>query len=190
MIITGARFGSDGYAIERNTRYTDHAKGNREMIANVLGGRDLNGWSLRKILETTPDYGSAVAAISAAPYASTEYAIVSGVRKGTILSKNPDDVAHVQELGQANFEERDDYIIITNFDFFWGDVREWFDPTGGNGAFHPRRIAAQKQLNATDVLTPAALYDTINNKGVFADTIFQAVINVENGVWDVSPPDM
>ena len=26
--------------------------------------------------------------------------------------------------GKAN------YIIITNFDFFWNDAREWFDPTG------------------------------------------------------------
>jgi len=69
-------------------------------------------------------------------------------------------------------------------------VREWFDPTGGNGAGHPRRIAAQKQLNATEVLTPEALFSVINNKGVFADTIFQAIINVEKGVWDVSQPDM
>jgi hypothetical protein len=160
------------------------------MIENVLGGRELNGWVLRKTLEEETTYESAVERIATSNYASTEYAIVSGVRKGTILAKDPEGVAHTQTLGQPNFEERDDYIIITNFDYFWGDVREWFDPTGGNGAFHPRRIAAQKQLNATDVLTPEALFDTINNEGVFADTIFQAVINVEKGTWDVSQPEL
>ncbi|GMI19501.1 hypothetical protein TeGR_g13407 [Tetraparma gracilis] len=190
MVITGAKFGDDGFAIERNTRYTDHKGGNREMIENVLGGRELNGWVLRKTLEEETTYESAVERIATSNYASTEYAIVSGVRKGTILAKDPEGVAHTQTLGQPNFEERDDYIIITNFDYFWGDVREWFDPTGGNGAFHPRRIAAQKQLNATDVLTPEALFDTINNEGVFADTIFQAVINVEKGTWDVSQPEL
>ena len=59
-------------------------------------------------------------------YASTEYAIVSGVRKGTILARNPNEVAHVQTLGKSNFEERFDYILVTNFDFFWHDIREWF----------------------------------------------------------------
>jgi hypothetical protein len=193
MVITGARFSDNGYAIERNTRYTDHAKGNREMVANLLQGRDLNGWSLRKVLEEVDNYDDAVDAIATVPYASTEYAIVSGVRKGAIFSRNPDDTAFVQTLGQANYEERDDYIIITNFDFFWNDVREWFDPTGGGGIAHPRRIAAQKQLNSTQVLTPDVLYDVINNPGVFADTIFQAVINIEKGIegggWDVSQPD-
>jgi hypothetical protein len=29
MVITGAKFGDDGFAIERNTRYTDHKGGNR-----------------------------------------------------------------------------------------------------------------------------------------------------------------
>ena len=34
------------------------------------------------------------------------------------------------------------------------------------------------------------LFDTINAKGVLADTIFQAVINVEKDVWNVSKPDL
>ena len=77
-----------------------------------------------------------------------------------------------------------------NLDFFWKDAREWFHPTGGNGVEHLRRIAALKQLNATEFLIPEALFSIINNKGVFADTICQAIINVEKGVWDVSQPDM
>mmetsp|Transcript_110411 Transcript_110411/g.321458 ORF Transcript_110411/g.321458 Transcript_110411/m.321458 type:complete len:543 (-) Transcript_110411:349-1977(-) len=191
MAITGANFQTDnGYAIERNTRYGDHAGAFDLMIHNLIAGRDLNGWSLRKILETETEYEAAVDAIKTVGYASTEYAIVSGVRQGTIISRNPNGVAYQQTLGQPNYDERDDYIIMTNFDYFWGDVREWFDPTGGNGMFHPRRLAAQKQLNATEVLTPDALFATINNKAVLADTIFQALINVEKKVWNVSQPDL
>jgi hypothetical protein len=98
-------------------------------------------------------------------------------------------VAHVQTLGQPNFNERDDYIIITNFDFFFHDVREYFDPTGGQVGY-PRRVAAQKYLNSSEILTPEVLFDTINHKGVIADTIFQAIINVEKGIWNVSMPDL
>ena len=43
----------------------------------------------------------AIAALQTAPYASTEYATISGVRKGTVLSRNPDGVAHAQALGGA-----------------------------------------------------------------------------------------
>jgi len=39
-------------------------------------------------------------------------------------------------------------------------------------------------------LIPEALFSIINNKSVFTDTICQAIINVEKGVWDVSQPDM
>ena len=35
MVITGARMGPDGFAIERNTRYTDHSGGNSEMLKNL-----------------------------------------------------------------------------------------------------------------------------------------------------------
>ena len=53
MPITAARFGSNGYSIERNTRYSDHKGGNVEMLHNLLvEKRNLNGWQLRKILET------------------------------------------------------------------------------------------------------------------------------------------
>ena len=132
-------------------------------------------------------------AIGAAPYVSTEYAIMSGVKKGTILSKNPNDVAYVQELGQDNVEERSDYIIMTNFDFFWHDIREWFDPTGGGGMGKPsRRVAAQTVLNSTAVggITAEVLFATLNHKDVLADTVFQAIINVEQGIWNISQPDL
>lgn len=194
QVITGARMGPDGYAIERNTRYTDHEGGNKEMLENLFSGRPLNGWSLRKILETTPDYDTAVEAIATTPYTSTEYAIVSGVKKGTILSKNPDDVAFRQVLGQTNPMEPDDYIIMTNFDFFDHDIREFFDPTGGHVGPPTRRQSAQATLNATlaagEPLTADVLFSTINQKGVIADTVFQAIINVEKGIWNISCPDL
>ena len=119
------------------------------------------------------------------------YTIVSGVRKGTILSRDPDRVAHTQTLGKPNFEERSDYILMTNFDFFWHDAREYLDPTAGLGLFHPRRVEAQRRLNATSLggITPDVLFDTINARGVIAtDTIFQAVMSVEKGLWNASQP--
>jgi hypothetical protein len=198
-MVTGLKKGPNGFAIERNTRYPDHADGNEAMLKNLLSGRRLNGWSLRKILEDTPDYDAAIAAIKAVPYASTEYAIVSGVRKGVIIAKDPDSVAHLQILGQHNYGTRRDYIIITNFDFFFHDIREDFDPTGGclplagplEPKCHNRRVSAQLRLNATAEggLTEEGLFEAIDGKGTLADTIFQAVINVETGLWNVSQPD-
>merc|ERR1712072_508015 len=58
-IITGMKMGPNGFAIERNTRYTDHVGGNAKMLKNLLGGHTLNGWNLRKILENQPDYEAA-----------------------------------------------------------------------------------------------------------------------------------
>ena len=88
-------------------------------------------------------------------------------RAGIIISRDPDTVAYEQVLGQlgGNFDEREDYIIMTNFDFFHHDIREYFDPTGGQVGY-PRRVAAQKMLNATAIhtLTPEYLFETINAK--------------------------
>jgi hypothetical protein len=68
-------------------------------------------------------------------------------------------------------------------------IREYFDPTGGEVG-HPRRVAAQEFLNASAVLTPEVLFEAINHKGVIADTIFQAVMSIETGLWNVSQPDL
>ena len=198
QVITGGVFsGSDGWAIERNTRYADHSGGNAEMIHNLYSGstkRPLTGWTLRKALENIPTYDEAVAHLSTAPYVATEYTIISGIKKGTILSRNPDGLAYKQTLGDKNFDERDDYIIVTNFDFFWHDVREWFDPTGGEGLGKglSRRKAAQKILNSTTFgdIGPDVLFQTLNHKDVLADTVFQAIINVEKGIWNISQPNL
>ena len=76
-------------------------------------------------------------------------------------------------------------------DFFFHDIREKFDPTGGGGFKKPtRREAAQKILNSSSHLTPQILFDTINAEYVLADTIFQAIINVQLGIWNISQPDL
>lgn len=63
------------------------------------------------------------------------------------------------------------------------------DPTGGE-VLHPRRLAAQALLNTSAHQTPEKLFSVLNAKGVLADTIFQAVISVETGLWNVSQPDL
>ena len=94
-------------------------------------------------------------------------------------------------MGQKNFDEPEDYIIITNFDFFWHDIREKFDPTGGGGFKKPtRREAAQAILNSSSALSPEVLFQTINAPYVLADTVFQAIINVQLGLWNISQPDL
>ena len=58
---------------------------------------------------------------------------------------------------------------------------------------HPtRREAAQEILNASlpTGLTQDLLFETINAQGVIADTVFQAIINVEKGIWNVSQPNI
>ncbi len=62
------------------------------------------------------------------------------------------------------------------------------DPTGGH-ILNPRRIVAQRKLNASAAITPELLYETINTKGVLADTVFQAIMSVQAGLWNVSQPD-
>jgi len=188
--VTGMKMGPNGFSIEVNTRFPEKIGGNKEMMHNLLDEkRTLNGWTIRKIFETAPDYEAAVKALSTTPYCAEQYNIVGGVRKGTILARDPDSVAFQLTLGKANPECRSDYIIVTNFDFWWHDFREWFDPTGGQ-FFKPRRIVASGLMNATKYLSPEALFATINAPGVKAgSTIFQAIMNVETGLWNVSLTD-
>jgi len=191
--LTSFKMGPDGFAVETNTRYTDHKDGNKEMLDNLfVKKRPLNGWSTRKIIENATTFDEAVSALSTVPFVATEYVIVSGVKKGTILARDPDETAYAEVLGQHNYDCRDDYIIITNFDFFFHDIREWFDPTGGKGwEGHPRRVVAQGLLNATTTLTPQVLFDTIDHPHVIAtDTIFQAIMSVEKGLFNVSLPPL
>jgi len=185
-ILTGMRKGPNGYTIEINTRFTDHVGGNKEMIQNVFTNKIApSGWSKRKILETVDNYEDAVEAFSTTPYGATEYNIVSGVKKGTILARNPEGLAYQLPLSESGKK----YIIMTNFDYIWGDVKEIFDPTGGKGIFHPRRKPAQALLDAADPMNAEVLFNVINDFEVMAkDTIFQVIMNVETGLYNASLP--
>jgi hypothetical protein len=191
MVITGIKgLGeTDGFAIERNTRFIEHKGGAEETLAQLTSGVDLNGWTLRKVFEEESAFDSAVSRISTTPFASTEYVIVSGVQEGTILSKSCQGLAHRITLGSGP----SDYIIMTNFDYYWNDVREFFDPTAGGGFGRPtRRGEATKLLDAAvaagQPLTPDTLFGIINAPYVLADTIFQVVMSVEGGLWNTSIP--
>merc|ERR1712176_1693455 len=188
--LTGLKKGKNGFSMETNTRYLDHKGGNGEWERNLLTEkRALNSWVVRKIMEEQPDFESAVQAAKTQKLVSTQYLIMGGVKKGTIIARDPDSVAYQMTLGQPNYYCREDYIIVTNFDYWYHDVREYFDPTSQFGLGHSRRKAAQKLLNASSAINQDVLWKTISDKGVEAtDTVFQAVINVETGMWNVTLP--
>ena len=118
------------------------------------------------------------------------------MRKGNVVSKDQDAVAHLQTLGapgRGEKKSRPDYVIMTNFDFFNGDIREHFDPTaGGGGLDHPsRREAAEAYLArwAPGTLTPDALFGAVNAPYVLAkDTVFQMLASVEHDSWNATQP--
>jgi hypothetical protein len=186
-ILTGMRKGPNGFTIEINTRFPDHFGGNSEMIKNVFTNKITpSGFTKRKILEDHDNYEDAVEAFSTTPYCATEYNIISGVKKGTILGRGADGLAYQLPLSESGKK----YIIMTNFDYIWGDIREIFDPTGGNGIFHPRRKPAEDLLDNADSITGELLFDVINDFAVMAkDTIFQVIMDVETGLWNASLPE-
>lgn len=155
------------------------------MLKNVfVEKRETSGWIKRQILQNFSDFEDAVHAMSTHPYAATEYNIVSGVKKGTILARNADSLEYHIDL-----QPSDRYIIMTNFDYIYHDIKEWFDPTGVKGIGHSRRIGAEKLLNSTDAISAEVLFDVINNDAVMAkDTIFQAIFNVEKNIFKSSLP--
>jgi hypothetical protein len=53
-------------------------------------------------------------------------------------------------LGQKNVEERGDYIIIYNLDFFFHDIRERFDPAGGGGLLGIARTRTSEANGRSD----------------------------------------
>ncbi len=183
-LLTGYRPGA--YVVERNTRYPAHKGGNREMLDNLLDGVPLSGWTLRRMIEDVSTYDEALAkVVESAHFVATEYVLMSGVRRGDIVARDPASVAHLSTLGPSA------YVIVTNFDYWWHDVREYLDPTGGHLGL-PRRVAAERILNASLnaglALTPELMNATISADGVLADTIFQAVADVEVGLWAIAQP--
>mmetsp|Transcript_79756 Transcript_79756/g.185189 ORF Transcript_79756/g.185189 Transcript_79756/m.185189 type:complete len:456 (-) Transcript_79756:110-1477(-) len=181
---TGFRPGPNGYTFEMNTRFADHPGGNEEMIKNIFDPkRTPSGWLKRKLLQSVDNYEDAVATLSTTPLMATEYNFISGVQKGVILARNPDGLAYKLTLGENR------YIILTNFDYVYHDIREYLDPTAVAGIGHVRRLGAEKILNASKVITPELLYTVLNDDSVMAtDTIFQAIMNAEKGLYNTSLP--
>lgn len=192
-IVTAIKMGSNGFSMETNTRYGPERGSNSAMLHNLLSEkRAFNGWTNRKIMEHAADYEAAVAAFSSAKYVAPQYIVLAGVRKGSILARSPEEVVYKMTLGQQNFGCRDDYIVVSNFDYWWHDIKENFDPTARGGHKLPRRVAAQQLLNATtEPFTPQNLFAILDSHYVQAtDTIFQAVMSVEDGLWNVSLPPL
>ena len=157
-LLTGYRPGASGYVVERNTRYPAHRGGNREMLDNLLGGVPLSGWTLRRMIESISTYDEALARVQSAHFVATEYIVMSGVVEAT-SSRDPSKVAHMSTLGPAAA-----YVIVTNFDYWWHDVREYFDPTGGHVGLRgaSRRNILNASLNAGLALTPELLNATVS----------------------------
>lgn len=131
-----------------NSRFPDHVKGNEQMLDNwLIKKRPYICWLNRKFLSTETDFDKLVAYYSNPEIQTVEpaYMILSGVGKGVILAREPDSLVYKMDLDDPGR----DYLIVTNFDYWWHDFREYFDPTGGK-LDHPRRIAAEKVLNASN----------------------------------------
>jgi len=136
-------------------------------------------------MEAVDNFEDPVEKFSSTPYAAPEYNIISGVKKGTILSRDPDGVTHKQVLGPNS----KDYIIMTNFDYWDHDLKEWLDPTGLAGLGHSRRLGAERILNKSDAITRDLLLKVLIDHSVMAkDTIFQAIINVEKDSYQTQLP--
>ena len=62
MPITAVLMGKDGYAVERNTRFSDHVGGNVEVIKYLFEDRrTLNGWQIRNVLLARDSFVTVIA---------------------------------------------------------------------------------------------------------------------------------
>jgi hypothetical protein len=112
-------------------------------------------WKIRKTLENVQTYEEGVQTLSTELFTSPIYLIISGVRKGTILAREPASLAHQLVLGV----DSPVYIVMTNFDYWNNDWREYFDPTAD---FYRRRIGVMKALDGLDYVSEEILFETLN----------------------------
>ena len=78
------------------------------MLDNLLDGVPLSGWTLRRMIESISTYDEALAKVQSAHFVATEYIVLSGVRRGHVVARDPASVAHLSTLGQsALFTERE-----------------------------------------------------------------------------------
>jgi hypothetical protein len=186
MPLTAFRRGTNGYTIEINTRYPPKQSNIKHLLDHLFKEkRTASGWVKRQVLQSTDIFEDAVKTLSTHPYASTEFNIISGNQKGVILARNPDDTYHTLTLGP----NKNDYIIMTNFDYWDHDFKEWLDPTSIHFG-HSRRIGAERILNASKNINYDQLYKVMNSDEVIAkDTIFQAYMNVQTNSYKTFLPD-
>jgi len=186
MPLTGMRRGKNGYTIEINTRYPPKQTNVKNIMKHLFEEKRVaSGWIKRQVLRDIDNFEDAVKAFSTKPYASTEYNIISGNQKGVILARDPDSLYHKLTLGP----NKNDYIIMTNFDYWDHDIKEWFDPTSMH-MFHSRRIGAERILNKSKNIDFNQLYAVMNNMETIAkDTIFQMFANVQKDTYKTFLPD-
>merc|ERR1711892_1565062 len=157
------------FSYETNTRFCSHKGQDVEMLHRLVQRvprRDLAGWQIRQALVQSETYAAFTSTIRDARFVAPMYNIISGVNKGVIFAHGIDGTSfeYALEKDKPNYEQQGRYIIATNFDFWDHDITEDFDVTGGLG--YRRRVQASRILNASRVLTPGVLFDTINHKHV------------------------
>lgn len=81
------------------------------------------------------------------------------------MAREPVGLEHKLTLGETD----DDYIIVTNFDYWDHDIRAYFDYTAEFG--HPRRLVAKGILDKAGEITEEVLWSAISGKGVLAHNV-------------------
>merc|ERR1719198_964090 len=144
--------------------------------------RNPGGWSARKVFEDTDNYDDAFKAFSTMKLPNPEYIIMSGVKKGAVLARDPDSLAYKMEL-----DEKHPYVIMTNFDYSKGDKKEFLQPTRVKGL--SARVRAQNLLDQSSEVTPKLLKSILNERDVLSkNVLYQSLSNVEQDRFDSSLP--
>lgn len=179
---TAIRKGKNGYTWQANTRYLNQREEGMELMKNLyMERRQSMGWTARKILEKNDNYEDAVKAFSQSQLPNPEYLIMTGVKKGVVIARDPEGVAY-----QLDLDDEHPYVVMTNFDYTKGDKKEWLQPTREKGV--SPRVRAQSLLEGKEI-TPEVLEKVINDRDVLSkNVLFQAMMNVEHNRFDTVLP--
>jgi hypothetical protein len=183
QILTGIRRGPNGYAYEYNTRFNDNMMDTQALMANLFfQKRPLSSWTIRKGFESNNTYESFLETVSKTPFPNKEYAIVSGVKKGAVIARDPEGIAYTMEI-----DDKNPFIVMTNFDYKIKDPKEWIPKYREEGV--SQRVRVQKMLKGKQI-TPELLKKVLADQDVMADgTIYSSLINVEHNSFQSSLPN-
>jgi N-acylethanolamine-hydrolysing acid amidase len=183
MPFTAMRRGKNGYTVQANTRYLDQKEDGMMLMKNLYMERREPGlWQIRKVLTDTDNYDDAFKAFSTMKLPNPEYIIMSGVKKGAVLARDPDSLAYKMEL-----DEKHPYVIMTNFDYSKGDTKEFLQPTRVKGL--SARVRAQNLLDQSSEVNPKLLKSILNDRDVLSkNVLYQSMSNVEKDRFDSSLP--